>query len=374
MFLDFSKKILSWYQIHKRELPWRNETTAYRIWLSEIIMQQTRIRQGLPYYLRFVSLFPTVDKLAEAREEEVLKAWQGLGYYTRARNLHAAARQVVESGRAFPTSYRDLLGLKGVGEYTAAAIASIVSGEKVPAIDGNVVRVLSRYGGIFEPAGSSKNKQAVAELARKLISPEQPGDFNQALMDLGAIICTPTQTRCDECPLKETCFARKQGVVSSLPVQKRKPKIRTRYFHYIVIETGSQMVIHQRTSNDIWRNLFEFPLIETEQKALPETVLHSDLCSLLLSGCEATLVSVSDTQIHRLSHQILKIRFYHLQAKDVKKLPEQFLFTDKMDIFDFPVPRIIEEYLENKKTGLRDVSGQDRQKEKQTIFPAQPEI
>ena len=262
----FSHQILTWYKENPRELPWRGMHDPYKIWLSEIILQQTRVAQGLPYYYAFVETYPTVEKLALAPEEEELRLWQGLGYYSRARNLHACAKNIwFDMGGEFPKTYDDLLKLKGVGSYTASAIASFAYGEVKAVVDGNVFRVLARYFGIETDIASSKAKKEFEALANQIIPQDQPGEFNQAMMDFGARLCTPKKPNCESCPLKSSCFALLYNMVSDLPVKINKVKVRERHFHYYVIKCGKKTVWKKRRSGDIWEGLFDFPQVETEE-------------------------------------------------------------------------------------------------------------
>ncbi|MBK6829719.1 MAG: A/G-specific adenine glycosylase [Flavobacteriales bacterium] len=262
----FTKALLPWYAEHKRPLPWRETRDPYRIWLSEVILQQTRVEQGREYWHRFVETYPTVAELAAATEDQVLRLWQGLGYYSRARNLRTAAKQVVEEHMGgFPDSYEGLKGLKGVGEYTAAAIGSIAFGLVEPVVDGNVYRVLARVFGIDTPIDSTAGRKQFRELAAALIDHEQPGEHNQAVMELGATVCTPLKPTCGECPLARKCIARATDRIDKLPVKTGKTKVRTRHFNYLHIERGDKTFLRKRTGKDIWHGLYELPLIETEK-------------------------------------------------------------------------------------------------------------
>ncbi|MEB2778972.1 A/G-specific adenine glycosylase [Algoriphagus sp. C2-6-M1] len=260
----FSYQILTWYRENPRDLPWRRTRDPYKIWLSEIILQQTRVAQGLPYYYAFVKTYPTVKELALAPEEEVLRLWQGLGYYSRARNLHACAKSIwLERNGEFPKTYEELIKLKGVGSYTASAIASFAYGEVKAVVDGNVFRVLARYFGIETDIASTKAKKEFETLANQIIPKDQPGEFNQAMMDFGARLCTPKKPGCEVCPVQNSCFALKHTMVSELPVKINKVKIKERHFHYFVIKCGSKWVWKKRTSGDIWEGLFDFPIEES---------------------------------------------------------------------------------------------------------------
>lgn len=272
--MEFSNLLIQWYLQNKRDLPWRNTVNPYHIWLSEIMLQQTRVAQGLPYFLSFTSSFPTVLDLANADEEQVLKLWQGLGYYSRARNLHNTAKLVAfERGGVFPDNYKELLQLKGVGEYTAAAIASFSYNEVVPVVDGNVFRVLSRYFDIETDIASSGAKKEFTELASELIPHDNPALFNQAIMEFGALQCVPKNPDCGTCVLNSGCLALQKNKVNELPVKLKKTKVRNRYFNYLVFSDDNQNhIVRKRTEKGIWHNLYEFPLIETAAEVDFDTI------------------------------------------------------------------------------------------------------
>lgn len=260
----FSDILLDWFDVNKRDLPWRGETDPYKIWISEIILQQTRVAQGIDYYHRFVATFPTVTVLAEAEEAQVLKVWQGLGYYSRARNLHAAAQSIVRDFNGiFPSNYQDIRNLKGVGNYTAAAIASIAFNLPYPAVDGNVLRFIARYQGIFDNIATDATRRHIEEICSRWIPTERAGSFNQAMMEMGATLCTPKSPDCANCPFVRTCYAFQHEQVSQLPVKEQVIKVKNRYFHYFIFLKNNQTILQRRVQNDIWKNLFEFPLVET---------------------------------------------------------------------------------------------------------------
>ena len=270
----FSRALLPWYRAHRRPLPWRGDPDPYRVWLSEVILQQTRVDQGLAYWQRFTERYPTVKDLATAPEGEVLKLWQGLGYYSRARNLLSAARQVVnDHGGQFPSTHAELLKLKGVGDYTAAAIASICFGRPDAVVDGNVFRVLARVFGIETPIDSTAGRKEFRALAGRLLDPAHPGDHNQAVMELGATVCTPKNYACLLCPLQARCIAFATGRIDALPVKAGVTRTRDRFFNYLHIATAKGLFLRQRTGKDIWQGLWELPLIESEKplsaKAMP---------------------------------------------------------------------------------------------------------
>ena len=309
----FASRLIAWYQSHQRDLPWRKTNDPYNIWLSEIILQQTRVAQGLPYYQRFVEKYPTVQALAKAEEEEVLRLWQGLGYYSRARNLHASARMIVsEWGGTFPTTYQELLKLRGVGKYTAAAIASIAFKESVAVVDGNVYRVLSRVFGVGEDIASVQGVKAFAALAQSLVPREHPDLYNQAIMEFGALHCTPINPQCASCPLKDYCVAFHTGRQHTLPVKSKKVKIKKRYLHYLVIHFAGQLYMKRRKSSDIWAGLYDFYLVEADQlhalDALEDGLLG------LARGHQLSMTRKSTLYKHVLTHQQLHVQFFHVTA------------------------------------------------------------
>lgn len=345
----FNIPLHSWFSLYRRDLPWRNTTDPYKIWLSEIILQQTRIDQGTDYYNRFVAEFPTISDLASAPEDKILKLWQGLGYYSRARNLYATAKFIMENHDGiFPNEYKKILSLKGVGEYTAAAIASISYNLEYPTVDGNVYRVLSRYFGIDDPIDTNSGKKIFNELARGLIKGTEPAMHNQALMEFGALQCTPKNPNCTICPLKEKCFAYANKKINQLPVKQNKVKQRNRYFNYLVIEESNHLYVRKRIENDIWQNLFEFPVIETSQETAIEEILgSSDFQRIIPPNSKTTITNVSGWKNHILSHQKIRYRFILIIPVDEFKFPNDIFRVNKEDIFNFAVPRLLEAFLDN---------------------------
>lgn len=343
----FNSKIHLWYARHKRDLPWRETNNPYYIWLSEIILQQTRVAQGMEYYYRFIDRFPTVFELACADEEEVLKLWQGLGYYSRARNLHRTAKDIVNLyDGVFPADFAALKKLKGIGDYTASAIASIAFSLPYATIDGNVYRLLSRFFGIDLPVDSREGINAFRELAGDLIQGERdPGMHNQAMMEFGALQCVPVKPDCHVCPLAENCFALAKGKVDVLPVKKNKTKVRDRFFNYIVFMDDQSVFLQKRTGNDIWRNLYEFPLVESEGEITIEELLEDEPDTIFANFEAYSILSVSNWQKHQLSHQKIHFRFVLMKATRKKKIREGLLQVDKKDIFTFAVPKLIENYI-----------------------------
>lgn len=339
--MSFNSLILIWFDENKRNLPWRNQQDPYKIWLSEIILQQTRVVQGTSYYLKFVGNFPSVYDLAKASEQEILKLWQGLGYYSRARNLHFTARHIVNDlNGKFPDSFKDLLKLKGVGEYTAAAIASMAFNEAVPAVDGNVFRVLSRYFNIHHDISLPSAKKYFFELGTEIIDKKRPGDFNQAVMELGAIICTPTSPKCGICPVSSSCEAMAQKTIALLPVKSKKLKIKERNLHFLEITDNENYLIKKRTENDVWKNLYNFPVMEIEKDGSIE---------LKLEGIRLESSEETHRETHILTHQRLKITFRKsvVSAQKLKNLSREL----EAEIISFkeleklPLPRPMEKYL-----------------------------
>ena len=342
----FNAYIHQWYSHYKRNLPWRNTRAPYFIWLSEIILQQTRIDQGLAYYQKFTDVFPTIFDLANATEDQVLKLWQGLGYYSRARNLHFTAKFITEQcyGK-FPDKYHKLLLLKGIGEYTAAAIASISFNEEYPTVDGNVFRVLSRFFGIETPIDTTAGKKIFLDLAKELIKGTDPGMHNQALMEFGALQCTPQKPNCIICPLNNQCIAFLTHKTSDLPVKLKKTKQRTRYFNYFVLLNDNYTWIRKRVGNDIWKNLFEFPMIETSNVIpIEELLLLPQVIQLIKPG-QSIVEKIEDWKIHLLTHQKINYRIITVRLLEKNKMPNELIRVNKKDIFNFAVPKLLETHL-----------------------------
>lgn len=343
---QFASKIIAWYNNHHRSLPWRETKDPYKIWLSEIILQQTRVAQGLPYYEKFVTTFPTVTALAKASEQQVLRLWQGLGYYSRARNLHACAKKVVtEYHGKFPDSAEGLQKLPGIGPYTAAAIASFAFRESVAVVDGNVFRVLARIFGMDSDIASPMGKKFFTEKANALLDVDQPDVFNQAMMEFGAIHCLPQNPLCTDCIFSKTCIANGQGLQKLLPVKEKKAKVRTRYFYYFVIHHQKKILMRKREGKDIWKGLYDFYLVETNRNKKAVDVMKND--SIVST---ASILTESKIFTHLLSHQKLKIKFIEINLSFTttlkKKLTEVGLkaFT-KTQIGHLPKPIVIDRYL-----------------------------
>jgi A/G-specific adenine glycosylase len=346
----FADKIIEWYLEHKRDLPWRNIKDPYLIWLSEIILQQTRVDQGLAYYIRFATEFPTINELASAPEEKVLKLWQGLGYYSRARNLHTAAQYIHrELGGIFPSSYDEIRKLKGVGEYTAAAIASFAFDQCHAVVDGNVYRVLSRVFGVETPIDSTKGRKQFTELASSLIDKEHPGTYNQAVMEFGATHCKPRNAGCNCCPLSTMCVAKSKGTVDELPVKSKSTRTRDRFFNYLVLEHKGSYLLNKRTGKDIWQNLYDFPLVETAKAITEEELIASPVLRELAGGNGFVIRKVSRTYKHILSHQVIYARFWEISLKKSYKHQDNRLAVSEPELHDYAVPRLVETYLTDRK-------------------------
>jgi A/G-specific adenine glycosylase len=343
----FSEKVAEWYDLNKRDLPWRATKDPYKIWLSEIILQQTRVAQGLPYYEKFISKFPDVRRLAAASEQEVLRLWQGLGYYTRARNLHKCARSVVSHFTGvFPKSYDELLTLPGIGEYTAAAIASFSNNERVAVVDGNVFRVISRVFGIDEEINSPAGRKTFSKIANDLITYAQPAKHNQAMMEFGALWCTPKSPRCTECVLLKGCAAAQNNIQHLLPVKAKSKKPKKRYFYYVVIKKGQSLMMRKRQGKDIWHGLFDFYLVEKDRNTRAQLVLEE--VPGLKKKLHGSKVAISKLYRHVLSHQTIDARFITTTTDTVPVLnePELKLYSKKK-IADLPKPVLITRFLDD---------------------------
>ncbi len=343
--MNFSSTIIQWYQTHKRDLPWRNSTDPYIIWLSEIMLQQTRVAQGLPYFIKFTKAFPSVHDLAKAKEDQVLKLWQGLGYYSRARNLHLTAQKIsTENHGKFPTNYKDLLQLKGVGEYTAAAIASFCFNEPVAVVDGNVYRVISRFLGIDTPINSTEGIKLFKQKARQLLDKAKPAEHNQAIMEFGALHCTPKNPKCANCPLSANCVAFQQGKQAELPVKIKKTKVKTLHFNYLVFVTkNNETLLVKRNEKGIWQNLFEFPLIETPKKVTKQYLEEISPTQIKLQAWNKEAV------VHQLSHRKIMAYFW-LTNTDVIPLAytnENSIKIKLTQLNDFAVPVLVQRFIED---------------------------
>ena len=343
------KKLHNWYKKNKRDLPWRNTKDAYTIWLSEIILQQTRIDQGLPYFNKFLLNYTTVIELANATEKEILKLWQGLGYYSRARNMHQTAIKIkTEMGGNFPSTFDELKKLKGIGDYTAAAVSSFAFGEAKAVVDGNVQRVLSRFFGIKNPINSSIGKKVFFDAAQKFLDKKNPALHNLAMMELGSLVCKPQNPNCLNCPLQEACFAFENNSQTQFPVKAKKLKVRNRYFHYVLIQDKNKTFIRQRIEKDIWQNLFEFPIIEFDKKLNEIELLEKIVAEKWIHKSDKFQFNYITQFKHQLSHQTLFASFWQLEFFTSKKNVIGFEKINWNDLEKYAVPRLIEKFLESR--------------------------
>ncbi len=345
--MDFTNLLLAWFRDNQRELPWKEYNDPYPVWVSEIILQQTRVQQGEMYFNRFLEAFPTIGHLAEAPEDQVLKTWQGLGYYSRARNMHKTAKKVMrEYGGSFPKDVSLLEKLDGIGPYTAAAVGSFAFGLTVAALDGNGYRILARYFGIDLPIDSSEAKKTISGLARSLLPREDSASFNQALMDFGSLVCTPHPV-CGICPMARTCRAYIEGLTDVIPVKKEKSPARIRYFHYLDIEDGNATFIRQRKGNDIWKGLYEFPLIETSSPAGYPELIKTEAFNKMLNIKSCILINIYRSKPHKLSHQTIYPVFYRIRSGNNGLLLQmEYLKIDRQDLPRHAVSRLTEKYMD----------------------------
>jgi A/G-specific adenine glycosylase len=344
--VDFSTSIQSWYRLNKRDLPWRAVNDPYKIWLSEVILQQTRVEQGTPYYLKFIKAFPTVEQLANASEDKVLNLWQGLGYYSRARNLHHAAKTISSHYKGkFPKSFEEIRALKGIGDYTASAIASIAFNLPHAVVDGNVYRVLSRAYKISEAIDSGAGKKIFAEVAAEILDKKNPGNHNQALMEIGSLVCTPQNPKCTTCPINHLCLSGADQTYGLYPVKKGKTKITTRHFHYLVVTDGKKTVLKKRSEKDIWTGLYDFRLLESSS---PEKDILKEIESL-----KPIDVKKDGFFKHILSHQKIEATFWHVRVKKLVAREGEVLVNIK-ELDDYPMPRLLIRYLESSPAHTKD--------------------
>lgn len=350
----FTKQLLKWATTIDRPMPWKGEKNPYFIWLSEIILQQTRVEQGLPYFLKFKEKYPTVFDLAKAPEDEVMKLWEGLGYYSRARNLHFTAKHIAENLEGkFPTSLEEILKLKGVGVYTAAAIASFAYDLPHAVVDGNVYRVLSRYFGIKTPIDSTEGKKEFAQLADTLLEQKSPAKYNQAIMDFGAIQCTPKLAACKNCFLKKNCFAFQEGNVYDYPVKSKKIKKQTRHFNYLVLNSNGHVWLQKRTQKDIWRDLYEFPLIETATLLKKDILSQGEIWQELIGDFTYEIKHISTPFRQQLTHRTIIATFLEIDLPDdffIKK--NTYMKVDRKNLGKFAFPKIIDLYLKDNSLNL----------------------
>lgn len=330
-------------------MPWKGESDPYKIWISEIILQQTQVRQGLNYYNRFITAFPNIGSLAKAPEDKVYKLWEGLGYYTRCKNLILTAKFIDgQLGGKFPTTFEDLLALKGIGSYTASAIASFAFNCPFAVVDGNVFRVLSRFFGVDTPINTYRGKRIYAKIAQELLDKKNPAQYNQAIMDFGAIICKPFSPLCTECPLKSKCFAYKKNKVSELPVNEKVIKLKKRFFNYLVVEYKDKFYVRKRTDKDIWQNLYEFILIESRSLLDSKSLLkNNDIIDILKEG-DFKIENMSEIISQKLTHQLIKGNFLHIQILKPLELSKTYTPIHKADLKNLPFPKLIVSYLTDK--------------------------
>lgn len=344
--MDFSTILLQWYGIHKRDLPWRLSKSPYYIWVSEIIMQQTRVEQGTPYYHNFIKNFPTVESLAKAPIDDVLKTWQGLGYYSRARNMHKAAIMIcTELKHKFPANHVALREIPGIGEYTAAAISSICFNERVAAIDGNVNRVISRLFDIADPVDRSVGKKQIQEIMKNaILKTKQPGDFNQALMDFGSAICLPKAPDCNTCCLRTRCIAKMNNTIRERPIKTAKAKVKIRYLYYIYVEHENSTLLHKRNKKDIWQGLYEFPLIETIEYKPLDNILTNELIASLIPNNATIDIKEHPQKPHLLSHQKLIGTFISIKTNKLI-IPDHYIKVPLKDLNNYAFPKLIDQFL-----------------------------
>jgi len=340
---DFSKILLKWYKIHKRPLPWRDTQDPYRIWISEIILQQTRVAQGYDYFLRFMERFPDIDTLAAAPEDEVLKYWEGLGYYSRARNLHTAAKSM---NGVFPSTYEGVLALKGVGEYTAAAICSFAYRMPYAVVDGNVYRVLARLFGLHTPTDSTEGKKQIAALAQDLLDKKFPDDHNQAIMDFGATQCVPQSPNCKVCPFVKRCKAYAADEVEVLPIRTAKVQTSKRYFTYIYVRQGGYTWLRRRPAGDIWQGLYELPMLETSQEITMQELKKTDFWKKHFSRLSPRLLQ--GPVKHVLSHRVIYAWCYGVEIPDGQTVSQGFIKVPENDVKKYAFPRLVQKFLADK--------------------------
>ena len=345
----FSTLLIKWdREKNKRKMPWKGEKDPYKIWLSEIILQQTRVEQGLNYYNNFINKFSDIHKLAKTADATIFKLWEGLGYYTRCRNLIATARYISKDLKGeFPSSYEEIKALKGIGPYTAAAISSFAFNLPYAVVDGNVFRVLARFFGIKMPIDTMAGKRIFSNLANELLNKKQPALYNQAIMDFGAVICKPALPLCTTCVFKKHCSAFLNNKINELPVKEKKVSIRKRWFYYLILEYSNEIAIRQRDEKDIWQDLYEFPLIESSIELDKKDILRALEKKKWLSKKEYEMISVSSIYKQQLSHQLIMGRFIKLKLKQKKTLPNFWLWVSGKKVDKYPFPQFINQYLRN---------------------------
>ncbi len=348
---EFSRLLLQWNnQENKRQMPWKGETDPYKIWLSEIILQQTRVEQGLGYYHRFIETFPSIHQLAKAADTKIFKLWEGLGYYTRCRNLIVTARYISKELKGkFPETHDEIIALKGIGPYTAAAISSFAFKLPHAVIDGNVFRVLARVFGIEKPIDSTEGKEYFTQLANEILDKKQPGIYNQAIMDFGAVVCKPTSPQCTGCVFNKACFAFLHNKINELPVKGKKISIRKRWFYYLVIEHENKIAVQQRTEKDIWQQLYEFHLLETTKVETINRLLEQAEKSGWLLNNNYEVINVSPHFKQQLSHQLVAGQFIKIKLKKMPNWNEKIIWVTTREMKKLPFPKFINQYLDNEK-------------------------
>ena len=349
----FSNTLLEWNETeNKRQMPWKGESNPYRIWISEIILQQTRVQQGMEYYNRFIAAFPDIETLAMASEKEVYKLWEGLGYYSRCKNLIASAKFIQEELNGnFPEKYEDILALKGIGTYTASAIASFAFNQPFAVLDGNVFRVLSRFFGKEIPINTTEGKKFYGELSQLLLNKITPGKYNQALMDFGAVICKPAAPLCLQCPLQKKCFAFLKNKVAVLPVNTKTIRQKERFFNYLVVEYKNKFYVRKRTGKDIWQNLYEFVLIETKDWLDESKLIVNEEIIKILNQPDFTVNLISSKISQKLTHQLITGRFIHIELKK-PWLNNEYFMVNRKELKALPFPKFIASYLADKNVSL----------------------
>lgn len=348
----FTRILMDWHRYQNdREMPWKGEKIPYRIWLSEIILQQTRVEQGVGYYHRFIEQYPTIQDLAKAPDQQVFKLWEGLGYYNRCRNLLHTAREIVQQRNGiFPDTYEELLALKGVGPYTAAAIASFAYNLPYPVVDGNVYRVLARYCGIDTPSDSTEGKKIFNDLADQMLDKKEPALYNQAIMDFGATICKPMAPLCSSCPLQNGCAALATGKVNQLPIKEKTLQRRTRFFNYFILEYGQKIWVQQRTAKDIWQSLFEFYLVESEKQIRWDIPLIQNWLKDQLNIHDVIILKKAQPVVQQLTHQQIKGQFIHIQLKQKPTSLKTGDWKKIARIQELAFPKLINSYLQQLKS------------------------
>lgn len=348
--LSFTENLHSWYKKHARQLPWRKTSDPYKIWVSETILQQTRVAQGLPYYLSFTERFPDVKALATAQNDEIMKYWEGLGYYTRIRNMHEAAKTIVsELGGKFPSDYETIRKLKGIGDYTAAAIASIAFGLPYAAVDGNVTRVVARLFGVEEAVNTAAAKKTINRIAGELLDTANPGKHNQAMMELGALVCKPQNPDCSICPAKNGCYAYINNIVSKLPVKNEAKPKKVRYFIFMVIQCDDTFAVEKRKEQDIWKNLYQFPLIETETVLSDEEIISLPEIQNILNSKGGTLAGIGRLREQKLTHRQIKARFVYIKTDEKPTFTTNIIWINPEDFSTFAFPVLIKNYWKENK-------------------------